>query len=239
MEARRHRSPNGRNHGRLPDVRAAGLPAGVALGSALALALLLCALPGSAAAQAPGTPALDDRGVGLEAGGGVALPARGLAAVADPGLSAGVGASVPVATNVNVRLDGGVDLPDRDVAAGPLVNVYSGMASVEYVAQQEQPGRPPLRTALSLGGGMSVVEAVEMPVAAPAGATFSESYPTVTAGARLGYPVSSGFVLYLAPRVKWFDLPEEDWNRLTEGLGVAAPEGGWMVPIRAGVRIGF
>lgn len=233
MEPRRRTSPNGRDRGRPPDARNAGLPAG----AALLLALLACALPGGAAAQAPGTPALEDRGLGLEASGGVALPAGGLAAVADPGLSAGVGASVPVAASLNVRLDGGVDLPDRDVPAGPLVNVYSGMLSVEYVAQQEQPGRAPLRTALSLGGGMSVVEAVEMPVGAPAGATFRESYPTLTAGARLGYPVSSGFVLYLAPRVKWFDLPEEDWNRLTEGLGEAAPEHGWMVPIRAGVRI--
>lgn len=239
MEVRRRPSPNGGDHSQLPDVRAAGLPAGAALGAPLALALLLCALPGSAAAQALGTPALEDRGIGLEAEGGVALPAGGLGAVADPGFSAGIGVSVPVTGSVNVRLDGGIDLPDRDVAAAPLVNVYSGMASVEYVAQQEQPGRPPLRTALSLGGGMSVVEAAEMPLAAPAGATFSESYPTVTAGARLGYPLSSGFVLYLAPRVKWFDLPEEDWSRLTEGLGVAAPEHAWMVPIRAGVRIGF
>ena len=235
METRRHRSPHRPGHTRLPDVRTAGLPAF----AALVLPLLLCALPGSAAAQHLGAPALGDRGVGLEVGGGVTLPAGGLAAVAEPGLSAGLAISVPVAANVNVRLDGGLGFPDRDVSAGPLIDVYSGMASVEYVAQQEEPGHAPVRTALSLGGGLSVVEAAEMPLAAPAGATFSESYPTVTAGARLGYPLSSGFVLYLAPRVKWFDLPAEDWNRLTEGLGVAAPENGWMVPVRAGVRIGF
>jgi len=235
MGPRRHRGPNGRDHGALLDLRATGLP----FVAALVLSLLLCALPGSAAAQPLGAPSLEDRGAGLEVGGGVALPAGGLAAVAEPGFSAGIGVSVPVAANVNVRLDGGLDLPDRDVSAAPLINVYSGMVSVEYVAQQEEPGRAPLRTALSLGGGLSLVEAAEMPLAAPSGATFSESYPTVTAGARLGYPLSSGFVLYLAPRVKWFDLPEEDWNRLTRGLGVAAPENGWMVPIRAGVRIGF
>lgn len=235
METRRHRSPNRPGHTRLPDLRTALLPAC----AVLVLPILLCALPVPAAAQSLGAPSLADRGVGLEVGGGVALPAGGLATVADPGFSAAAGFSVPVAANVNVRLDGGLDLPDRDVAAGPLVNVYSGMASVEYVAQQEEPGHAPVRTALSLGGGLSVVEAAEMPLAAPAGATFSESYPTVTAGARLGYPLSSGFVLYLAPRVKWFDLPAEDWNRLTEGLGVAVPEHGWMVPVRAGVRIGF
>ena len=235
MEPRRLRSPNRPGCARLSDVRVAVIRAC----SVLVLPLLLCALPGAAAAQTLGAPSLGDRGVGVEAGGGVALPAGGLAAVADPGFSAGVGASVPVAPNLNVRLDGGLDLPDRDVAAAPLINVYSGMASLEYVAQQEETGRAPLRTALSVGGGLSVVEAAEMPLAAPAGATFNEAYPTVTAGARLGYPVSSAFVVYLAPRVKWFDMPEEDWNRLTEGLGVAAPENGWAVPIRAGMRIGF
>ncbi len=231
MEARR-RSPNARDHGERPDVRPAGLLVTAAV-------FLVCVLPVPLAAQALGIPALGDRGVGLEAGGGVALPAGGLAAVAAPGFSAGVGASVPLASNLNVRLDGGVDLPDRDVSAGPLINVYSGTASLEYVAQQEEPGRAPLRTALSLGGGLSVVEAAEMPAAAPSGATFSESYLTLTAGARLGYPLSSGFALYVAPRVKWFDLPEADWNRLTEGLGEAAPENGWMVPVRAGLRVGF
>lgn len=206
---------------------------------ASAAVLLVVAVPQALSAQGVGGPTLEQRGVGIEAGGGVVLPSGGLAAVADPGLSAALGLSAPVGAHVNVRLDGELDLPDRDVAAGPLINVYSGLASLEYVLQQGEPGRAPLRTALSLGGGVSVVEAAEMPAAAPSGATFSESYLTLVAGARLGYPVTSGFVVYLAPRVKWFDLPEADWNRLTQGLGADAPENGWVVPVRAGIRLGL
>lgn len=234
MDAPRHRrSPTRTGRSRSPESRSIpGLRASAVL-------FLLCALPGAASAQAPGTPSVGERGIGLEASGGVSLAVGGLAAVADPGLSAGFGASVPVASSVNVRIDGGIGLPARDAAAGPLIDVYSGLLSIEYVAQQEEPGSPPLRTALSLGGGMSVLEAVQMPAAAPAGATFSESYPTLTAGARLGYPLTSGLVLYVAPRVKWFDLPAGDWSRLTRGLGVAAPENGWVVPVRAGIRIGL
>lgn len=200
---------------------------------------LVSGLPSPAAAQAPGAPALGGRGVGLEAAGGVVLAGGGLAAVADPGLSAGGGVSVPVGPNVNIRLDGGLELPARDASAAPLINFYSGLAGLEYVAQQDEPGHPPVRTALALGAGLSVVEAVEMPVGAPAGATFSESYLTLAAGARLGYPVTSGFEIYLAPRVKWLDIPEDDWSRLTTGLGVPAPGDVWLVPLRAGLRIGL
>lgn len=195
--------------------------------------------PSTAAAQGLGAPTLEDRGVGLEAAGGIGLPTGGLAAVADPGLSAGGSISVPVAPNVNVRVDGGLELPARDVAAGPLINFYSGAASLEYVAQQEGPGRPPLRTALNLGAGLSFVEAVEMPQAAPSGATFSETYLTLAAGARLGYPVTSGFEIYVAPRLKWLDMPEADWSQLTSGLNVPAPDNVWLVPVRAGLRIGL
>lgn len=219
-----------------PAGRVASPPAAVTLFAALSL---VSGLPSPAAAQAPGAPALDDRGVGLEAAGGVVLASGGLAAVADPGLSAGGSISVPVGPNLNVRLDGGLELPARDVSAAPLINFYSGVAGLEYVAQQEGPGRPPLRTALSLGAGLSIVDAAEMPRSAPAGATFSESYLTLAAGARLGYPVTSGFEIYVAPRVRWLDVPGEDWSRLTTGLGVPAPDDLWLVPIRTGLRVGL
>lgn len=201
--------------------------------------LLTLVLPPTAGAQSVGGPALEERGVGLEAAGGIALIGGGLAAVADPGLSAAGSVSLPLGPNVNVRVDGGLELPARDVGSGPLINFYSGVAGLEYVAQQEEPGHPPVRTALNLGAGLSVVEAVEMPLAAPDGATFSERYLTLTAGARLGYPVTSGFEIYLAPRLQWLDIPEADWARLTEGLGVAAPENVWLMPLRAGVRLGL
>lgn len=204
-----------------------------------AAVFLMVVLPTTAASQGLGAPKLDDRGVGLEVAGGIGLPSGGIAAVADPGLSAGAGLSVPVTRNLNVRVDGGLELPARDVAAGPLIDFYSGVVGLEYVAQQGEPGRAPVRTALSLGTGLSVVEAAEMPAAAPSGATFSESYLTLAAGARLGYPVTSGVVIFLAPRVKWLDIPEEDWSRLTAGLDVPAPDAVWLVPLRAGIRVGF
>lgn len=231
METRRRRNRNAPLPG--PDASIA------ALVPVTAAALLLCWLPSTLAAQAPGAPALEDRGVGLGATGGIGLPTGGLAAVADPGLSAGGSVSVPLGRSLSVRIDGGLELPARDVAAGPLINFYSGVASLEFVAQQNQPGRPPLRTGLSLGAGLTVVEAAEMPVAAPSGATFSERYPTLAAGARLGYPVTSGFVIYLAPRLMWLDMPGDDWSRLTAGLGAPAPDNVWLVPIRAGARVGL
>lgn len=214
--------------------RPADLP-DAALRGAAAVALL-CALPAAAAAQAP---AGGGASLGLEAGAGVTLPAGGLADVADPGFSAGLGTSVLLGPNVAIRADGDLHLPARDVAAGPLIDVYSVTAGLEYMARQQGPGRLPLRTALSLGAGIAVVEAAEMPAAAPSGSTFSESYPTLSAGARLGYVVTSGVVVHVAPGVRWFDLPEQDWNRLTQGLGAAPPEHGWMVPLMAGVRISF
>jgi len=78
-----------------------------------------------------------------------------------------------------------------------------------------------------------------MPSGAPADSEFNESYFTLTAGARLGYPLTSSFVVYLAPGVRWFRMPEEDADRLTQGLAVAPPENGWLVPVRAGFQLGF
>lgn len=189
------------------------------------------------AAAAQGGSDADAAGFALEGGAGVGLPSGGLAGFAEPGFSGGVGVAIPVAPNVSVRLDGGVDLPDRDVAAAPLLDVYTALGGVEYVARQEEPGRAPLRTALGVGAGVSLVEAAEMPAGAPAGAEFSETYFTLSAGARLGYRVSPGVVLYVAPGVRWFDFPAADADRLTAGLGVAPPEYGWMVPLRAGARL--
>ena len=233
METSRSRTP-------LPSdtVRLAPRTAG-SLGTAVVLLVLAALVPGVAEAQEMGRRNLGARGVGLEGRAGAILSGDGLSAVTEPGFSAGVAVSVPVAPSLNVRLDGELDLPHRDVAAAPLINFYTGLASIEYVAQQLEPGRAPLRTALSLGAGLTLVEAAEMPAAAPAGATFSESYPTVAAGARLGYPITRTIAVYLAPGVRWFDMPEEDWNRLTQGLGVPPLDSGWLVPIRAGVRIGF
>lgn len=232
--------PSRRRTRPLPELRRlVPRPSNLVRAAAAPLFLLLLLLPGIGSAQETGIRNLGARGVGVEAQAGVVLAAEGLSAVTEPGFAAGVAASVPIAPSVNVRLDGELGLPDRDVAAGPLINLYSGLASVEYVAQQLKPGRAPLRTALSLGGGLTVVEAAEMPTAAPAGASFDESYLTLAAGARLGYPVTRRFTLYLAPGVRWFDMPEADWERLTVGLGVASPESGWVVPIRAGMRIGF
>jgi hypothetical protein len=205
-----------------------------ALGVALAL---LMALPASAAAQAGGGGADAERSPGLEASGGVALPSGDLAAFAEPGLSAGAALTVPLADGVSLRVEGELDLPERDASAAPLINVYAATAGIEYAARQEDPDRLPLRTALSLGAGVSVVEAAEMPAGAPAGAVFRESYLSLSAGARLGYPLTSSLSLYLAPGVRWFDLPPEDADRLTAGVGAPAPENGWMVPVRAGVRL--
>lgn len=210
-----------------------------ALRATVALCALLLALPAAAAAQAGADRGGETSRVGLEATGGVVLPSGDLAAFADPGFSAGAALSVPVARDLSIRVDGELDLPDRDVPAAPLINVYSATAGLEYVARQREPGRVPLRTALRLGGGVSVVEAAEMPVAAPAGSEFSESYLTLTAGARLGYPLTSSLVAYLSPGVRWFRMPEEDADRLTEGLAAAPPENGWMVPVRAGLRLAF
>lgn len=215
-----------------------GAPAAACLLPALLALLGLTGLPAAAAAQGQGSP---DRAGGeassaLEVRGGATLPAGGLGAFADPGYSAAAGASVPVGGSYAIRVDGEVDLPYRDIEAAPLVNVYTATAGLEYSARQEEPGRLPLRTALSLGAGVSVVEAVEMPSAAPDGAEFRELYPTVSAAARLGYPAAPWLEIYLEPAVRWFDLPEEDADRLTQGLAAAPPEHGWMVPVRAGLR---
>lgn len=227
---------------------ASGRPPAAARSSALRASAAACLLPAllallalPAAASAQGSP---DRAAGearpaLEVRGGGALPAGGLGDFADPGFSAAVGASVPVGGSFALRADGEVDLPYRDVRAAPLVNVYAATAGLEYSARQEEPGRLPLRTALSLGAGVSVVEAVEMPSAAPAGAEFRELYPTVSAAARLGYPAASWLEIYLEPGVRWFDLPEGDAARLVQGLDVAPPEHGWMVPVRGGLRFSF
>lgn len=205
--------------------------------AALLLCLLFLSLPGDGSAQMSGRSA--ENRPGLEASSGVVLPSGDLAALADPGFSAGVGLSVPVARGFAIRVDGELDLPDRDVSAAPLINIYSATAGLEYVARQREPGRVPLRTAVRLGVGLNVVEAAEMPTAAPAGSEFSESYFTLSAGARLGYPLTSSLVAYVAPGVRWFRMPEEDANRLTEGLSVTTPENGWLVPVRAGLRIAF
>lgn len=197
-------------------------------------ALMLLLFPTAAAAQEAG-----DRSPGLEASAGAALAAGDLAAIAEPGFAAGVAATAPVAGGLSLRLEGELDLPARDVAAAPLINVYAATAGIEYAALQEEPGRPPLRTALSLGAGVSVVEAVEMPAGAPAGSEFREPYPTLSAGARLGYRLTPGLTLYLAPGVRWFDLPPEDAERLTAGVDAPAPDHGWMVPVRGGIRISF
>lgn len=210
-----------------------------ALRALAVLFALLLTLPSAAAAQAGGDRGGGATGPGLEATGGVVLPSGDLAPFAEPGFSAGAALSVPVAPSVAIRVDGELDLPDRDVPEAPLIDIYSATASLEYVARQREPGRVPLRTALRLGAGVSVVEAAEMPFAAPEGAEFSESYFTLTAGARLGYPLSSSLVAYLAPGVRWFRMPEEDASRLTEGLAVTLPENGWLVPVRAGFRLEF
>lgn len=201
-----------------------------AVAGAVVLALLALA-PAPAAAQASGS-----EGVALEVRGGGILPADDVAAFADPGYSAGVGVAVPVHSDLFLRLDGDVDLPFRDVADGPLINLYSATAGLEYVATQADPGRPPLRTAFRVGAGATLLDAVETPVGAPAGASFRETYLTLTAGLRVGYRVARGVELFLAPGVRWFDLPAADADRLTAGLGVASPDYGWFVPVQAGAR---
>ena len=205
--------------------------------AALLMCLLLLSLPVGATAQVSGSNM--ENQPGIEASGGVMLPSGDLAALADPGFSAGAALSVPVASGVAIRVDGELDLPDRDVSAAPLINIYSATAGLEYATRQREPGRVPLRTALRIGAGLSVVEAAEMPAAAPAGSAFSESYFTLAAGARLGYPLTASLVAYVAPGVRWYRMPEEDANRLTEGLSVAPPENGWLVPVRAGLRLRF
>lgn len=212
---------------------------GEALRAAVVLCALLLALPSVAAGQAGGARSGETPGVGLEASGGVILPSGDLATFAEPYVSAGAALSVPVAPSVAIRVDAELDLLDRDVSEAPLIDIYSAIASLEYVARQREPGRVPLHTALRLGAGLSVVEAAEMPIGAPAGSEFNESYFTLTAGARLGYPLTSSLVAYLAPGVRWFRMPEEDARRLTEGLAVTPPENGWLVPVRAGFRLEF
>ena len=213
-----------------------GRPAGSALRAAAATCLLLLLLPAIAPAQQRDLVA-EAGGLALEAASGVALPSGDLAAFAEPGFSVAAAGSYLLTPNLALRVDGELDLPGRDAEPAPLLNVYAATASLEYIARQDDPGRPPLRTAVRVGGGLSLVEAAEMPAAAPAGATFSESYLTLSAGLRLGYTATRDLVVYLAPGVRWFDLPEDDASRLTEGLAAAPPASGWIVPVRLGVRL--
>lgn len=209
---------------------------------ALAGLALVCALPAVGAAQETRETDLRSNpveSVALEARAGAVLSGETLSRVTEPGFSVGLGAAVPVSQDLFVRVDGDLHLPERDVTTGPQIEIYSGIASLEYVARQQTTGRLPFRTALTLGMGVSVVDAVEMPAAAPSGSTFQESYLTLSGGVRVGYPVTSRLEIYAASDVRWFDLGERDWEQLTEGMSVAqlTPGNGWLVPLRAGLRL--
>jgi hypothetical protein len=185
-------------------------------GAALVVGLMV--LGGATAVQAQSL----DRGVTLEARGGLNVPTFDISDAVDAGPSLGIGAGVRFAPklwlmgDVDLGFHSGADL----VGAGerPDVKVYHYMAKLGYELVSES--QSPWSVIVNAGAGALTFDS---------DAGGSNTYPAINVGAKIAYRLSPGVHFLLSPQG---DIAFTDQDEV--GTGDA-----WVWPFTAGLRIGL
>lgn len=205
---------------------------------ALSSAGILLLLPLTAAAQE-----FEER-VSIGIHGGLAVPAGALSDIGDVGGTVGGGLSYYFLEHLGVRLDvTGEFLDDRLDTSGAvpsppmnLVHVHTGV-EVDFPAPEWQ--RHPMTFRVNAGGGITSVSADGV-FDDGSEVDFSETYPSLTAGGRVGYQATPTVSVFVAGQAFLTFFDEEDTQVFADrSLDVDTFSTTWSIPVTLGVAFTF
>lgn len=135
----------------------------------------------------------------VNAQGGLAIPTGDLAdlPIESTGVGVGLGLAYRVSPRFAIRADAGAEFYGGSFAEAPSIRFFRYDAGLE--AEVTPPGSP-LDVVVNVGGGFTKWD-TERGVPTPS-ATFTETYPTVNGGLRVGYDVVAGVNLFA--RGQWY-----------------------------------
>lgn len=200
-------------------------------------ALGLLAAAGTARAQEAGSVTVDPRG-------GVVFPVGALDEVTDFSVSVGGGLAYRVSRDVAIRgdlrygrLDGETDEQGRAVAPSLDLLHYTAGVAVDFPRPRWQ--NAPLSFQMNLGVGATRMSGSER-YGDGSRLEFDQTYPTLTAGGKIGLPVASRIRAFVASEAYLIFADEDDTAVLTDRAPGADPfDTGWTVPLTVGIEASF
>lgn len=208
-------------------------------------AALLAWLPGQAEAQ--------DVGAGVDAWGGIAIPASNAGEFQDFGPSFGLGFEYLVTDRVFVRASGAADL-HRGSDAGDLDGPPGGLDAPDMTLFHYSAGAgvhlvpddvSNWNVALSLEAGGTSVTTDDFPAGAepPAdGPDFSESYFSLSPGFRAGYAFGGRYNVFVRSQPHFVFADKDDtvvFSQFDDDVDADGFGDIWNLPVTAGIQVQF
>ena len=208
------------------------------LGGAMAALALLAAVAAPAAAQEDYAPfSVDPRA-------GVAFPIGDLADTHEFGFSGGMGLAVKVHPNVALRGDFEVSVLDDEspqfgTVLAPTLTMTHFYGGLEFDFGPPDFQHTPLSFRWNLGaGGVSMSASRDFPTGQDV--DFSQTYPSVNSGAKIGYRFSRSVELFLGGQIFLTFADDQEMAELVKRVPDREPYGTvWSAPVTLGLKASF
>ena len=199
---------------------------------ALATAVALAAMAVSAE-----TAIAQDSEISVDPRMGLEFPVGGLSEIHSFGFTGGVGVSFEIHPHINLRgdFDAGV-LNGKSGVQTPSLTVLHYNAGIEFDFAEPEFQEFPLSFRWNLGAGATTLTGDESFAGAET-VDFSQTYPTITTGAKIGYGLTPRVELFAGGSLHLIFAEESETAELFKNAPGRQPFGNtWSAPVTLGVQ---
>lgn len=197
-----------------------------------------------AAAATPATAQDEDAQYSVDPRAGVAFPVGDLADSHEAGFSGGLGVAVKVHPNVAVRGDFDVAVlddasPQFGTVLAPTLTMTHFYGGLEFDFSPPDYQDVPLSFRWSIGGGgVSMSASRDFPTGEDV--DFSQTYPSVNTGAKVGYRFSRSVELFLGGQLFLTFADDQEIAELVKRVPQREPfKTVWSAPVTLGLKASF